>query len=201
MKIYSVLAMVVALSVVVIFSASFAQPPISPVDPEKLQKPIPIPKCPDLQATLTHTTTAISGGTGYVNFHVRICNIGTANLDIPEGVHVNEYTSPPLRPSEPEWQKIAIGRYGFSRLAMGRCIETGGSYSYSPFPIHNIVEWGHREPRPGEPICKAERKFKIVVVRVDRRYAHGRELTSREDCNPGNNSAITTVRYMVQCPI
>lgn len=195
MKNMSVRVLVLLISVLFVFSLSYAvemkQPPAA-IKTDKMPSTsvMQVLKCPDLEARLTLTKTK-SGTNGIINLNGQICNVGTA-----------DYVSPPLAPAQATLAgydpkrpltgtnyKIIAGK-AVTNLTKGACTPVSGSYT-----IPLVIEWGHRTANTGE--CQAEVEFSL---NIGRNVPDDVNFRRNEDCKTTNNLAKQNVKYMVQCP-
>lgn len=186
-------SLLAAISIAFLVSISFAiEPikPVTPISPDKLRKPIPIPTCPDLEARLTESHS-LSGRNLSVSLRGQVCNVGTA-----------DYVSPPLPPAHATLAKydpskpLTSGNYqvmtgrDITNLSKTACVSINGSFTDT-----GVIQIGWREPVMGE--CKKEREFSLSI---GRNVLDDIVWRSNEDCKGTNNQAKVRVQYMVECP-
>jgi hypothetical protein len=167
------------------------QPTVNPIDPHKLQKPpgVPVPTpCDGADPVASRPTIVrlVSGGKGILNITGSIVNQGRRDFissasEAAAAIIVRKVNYTDAGTS------TVVRRVTVPRLNAGQSLNLSGTYE-----IPSFLEWGHREPRPGE--CKVE-------VEVEVNISHS---TIGDDCNCRNDRCPSVpanfVKYMVSCP-
>ena len=188
-----VIGFIVAVAFAIVCPLGFAielEKPVVPISPDKLKKPIGIPKCADLEATLMMSKT-ISGRNGIINLTAKVCNVGTADYASPPmaPAHASLAGYDPGRPLTRDNYQVIAGK-DITNLVRGACTVFTGSYT-----IPLVIQWGRRTASPGE--CQAEKEFSLSI---GRNVPDDIVWRPGEDCKTTNNLSKQRVKYMVECP-